>query len=93
MPRGIPKSKTPLEAGTTPVGATSDNPNPHSDQVNTGADQSASVPSVEAGAEQEKAKPVKTVRMKRDESFPAPHTADVHPDEVANWKLHDWVEA
>jgi hypothetical protein len=35
-----------------------------------------------------------TVKMKRDpEFFPAPHTADVHPDEVDNWKKRDWVVA
>lgn len=34
-----------------------------------------------------------TVRMVRDDRYPEPHEADVHPDEVENWKLHDWVEA
>ncbi len=36
----------------------------------------------------------KTVRMVRDSDlFPAPHEADVHPDEVENMKRHDWREA
>lgn len=36
----------------------------------------------------------KTVKMTRDESqFPAPHEADVHPDEVANYSAAGWVEA
>jgi hypothetical protein len=35
----------------------------------------------------------KTIRMTRDESHPAPHSADVHPNEVDEWKLRDWVEA
>lgn len=35
----------------------------------------------------------KTVRMSRDqEQFPAPHSADVHPDEVANFQASGWVE-
>jgi hypothetical protein len=37
---------------------------------------------------------VQTVKMKRDpEFFPAPHTADVHPDEVDHWKKRDWFVA
>ena len=32
-----------------------------------------------------------TVAMTRDDSrHPAPHTADVHPDEVANWQAAGW---
>jgi len=35
----------------------------------------------------------KLVKMERDkEQWPAPHTADVHPDEVENMKQHGWVE-
>lgn len=31
------------------------------------------------------------VRMKRDpEQFPAPHSADVHPNEVANYAAAGW---
>jgi len=34
------------------------------------------------------------VRMVRDASVhPAPHTADVHPDEVANYALGGWAKA
>jgi len=45
------------------------------------------------GEEAPKPAAVATVRMVRDDRYPEPHTADVHPDEVANWKLCDWVEA
>lgn len=35
-----------------------------------------------------------TVHMIRDpEQFPAPHSADVHPDEVANYAAGGWVRA
>jgi hypothetical protein len=80
----------------TPTGATNDAPGgvaaPSGDaQAPTQADEvKAPEPAPEPVAAPKKAK---AVRMKRDESFPGPHTADVHPDEVANWKLHDWVEA
>jgi hypothetical protein len=34
------------------------------------------------------------VRMVRDASaFPAPHSADVHPDEVENFRAGGWQEA
>lgn len=34
---------------------------------------------------------IKLVLMARDaEQFPAPHTAEVHPDEVENYKAADW---
>lgn len=48
----------------------------------------------DAEAPAAKAKKVKTVRMKRDpEFYEAPNEADVHPDEVENWKMQNWVEA
>jgi hypothetical protein len=32
-----------------------------------------------------------TVKMRRDpELNPAPHEADVHPDEVAHFRAHGW---
>ena len=34
----------------------------------------------------------KTVAMVRDETYPEPRTADVHPDEVDNWKKFGWTE-
>jgi hypothetical protein len=35
----------------------------------------------------------KLVRMVRDASaFPAPHSADVHPDEVENFRAGGWQE-
>lgn len=36
-----------------------------------------------------------TVKMVRnEEQFPkGPHTADVHPDEVANWSAYGWTVA
>lgn len=37
---------------------------------------------------------VKTVRLVRDaEVYPAPHTCDCHPDEVANYASGGWVKA
>jgi hypothetical protein len=30
------------------------------------------------------------VKMRRDPVFGDPTTADVHPDEVANWQEHGW---
>lgn len=37
---------------------------------------------------------VKTVHMVRDaKHYPAPHTADVHPDEVAAYMLGGWHKA
>ena len=30
------------------------------------------------------------VRMERDPAYGEPTTADVHPDEVANWLEHNW---
>lgn len=37
--------------------------------------------------------PVPTVPMVRDPVYGEPTTADVHPDEVANWQEHGWVVA
>lgn len=35
-----------------------------------------------------------TVAMVRNaEQYPAPHTADVHVDEVENWAKHGWLLA
>jgi len=34
--------------------------------------------------------PVVTVAMVRDPAYGTPITADVHPDEVANWQAHGW---
>ncbi len=35
-----------------------------------------------------------TIKMKRDpEAFPAPHFADVHPDEVENYRAGGFVPA
>jgi hypothetical protein len=50
----------------------------------------APAPAMEAQA----APASKLVRMVRDESaFPAPHGADVHPDEVENFRGRGWQEA
>lgn len=38
-----------------------------------------------------KAQVTKTVSMVRDETYPDPRTADVHPDEIENWKLFGWT--
>ena len=50
-----------------------------------------------AKSKTDKAAPARSaslVRMVRDsEQFPAPHEADVHPDEVANFAADGWVEA
>jgi len=36
---------------------------------------------------------VKLVKMSRDaEQHPAPHTADVHPDEVENFEAGGWTK-
>lgn len=35
---------------------------------------------------------VTAVAMVRDETYPEPRSADVHPDEVENWKLNGWVK-
>ena len=35
----------------------------------------------------------KTIRMIRGERYPEPRTADVHPDEVANYRLGGWTAA
>lgn len=36
----------------------------------------------------------KTVKMVRDaEVYPEPHSADVHPDEVENFKAAGWAKA
>lgn len=37
--------------------------------------------------------PVQTVAMTRDPVYGGPTTADVHPDEVANWQANGWVIA
>ena len=35
----------------------------------------------------------KLVRMVRDaDAYPAPHSADVHPDEVENFAVGGWVK-
>lgn len=39
------------------------------------------------------AEAVATVRMTRDADYPAPHHADVHPAEVANFAIGGWVVA
>lgn len=37
---------------------------------------------------------IKTVAMVRDsEQYPAPHVADVHPDEVENYAAGGWMAA
>lgn len=46
----------------------------------------------QAKAEEPKAAP-KLVKMKRDESGPAPHSADVHPAEVENYAAAGWEKA
>lgn len=33
------------------------------------------------------------VKMKRDENGPAPHSADVHPDEVESFAAAGWERA
>lgn len=35
--------------------------------------------------------PVALVAMTRDPIYGEPTTAEVHPDEVANWQEHNWV--
>jgi hypothetical protein len=48
----------------------------------------------EAPAEKVEAKAdAKLVRMVRDESYPEPREADVHPDEVDNFAAGGWVKA
>lgn len=40
---------------------------------------------------EKKEQPVKLVKMVRNEDeYPAPHSADVHPDEVENMKSAGW---
>lgn len=34
----------------------------------------------------------KTVAMVRDESYPEPRNAEVHPEEVEEWAKHGWVK-
>jgi hypothetical protein len=47
-------------------------------------------PKEKASAPKEKV--VKNVKMVRDpEQYPAPHTADVHPNEVKNYALGGWM--
>ena len=42
----------------------------------------------------EKPAEVVLVKMKRDPThWPAPHTADVHPNEVNNYRVGGWHEA
>jgi len=39
-----------------------------------------------------KKQPAQTVRMVRNpDEYPAPHSADVHVDEVAAWQRHGWI--
>lgn len=46
-----------------------------------------------APAEEAPAKAAKLVRMVRDaDAYPAPHSADVHPDEVENFAAGGWVK-
>jgi hypothetical protein len=41
---------------------------------------------------EESAKPIAIVQMVRDaKEYPAPHSADVHPDEVENYKVGGWT--
>jgi hypothetical protein len=47
----------------------------------------------ETEAQEAPAKAAKLVRMVRDESYPEPHSADVHPDEVDNFAAGGWVKA
>lgn len=47
----------------------------------------------ETKPEAKKEQDVKLVKMVRGEEFPAPHAADVHPDEVNNYALGGWVRA
>ena len=50
-------------------------------------------PTAKPDGETAMAKKPSLVRMVRDESHPAPHTADVHPDEVENFRAGGWEEA
>lgn len=34
----------------------------------------------------------KTVAMVRDETYPEPRNAEVHPEEVEEWAKHGWVK-
>lgn len=34
----------------------------------------------------------KVVAMVRSEEYPEPRTANVHPEEVDEWKKHGWTE-
>lgn len=46
------------------------------------------------GETQEQAQKIAFVKMIRNnEAYPAPHTANVHPDEVVNYQLGGWVVA
>ena len=36
---------------------------------------------------------IKTIKMTRDESYPLPHSVDVHPDEIENYKTAGFVES
>lgn len=36
---------------------------------------------------------VELVKMVRDENYPEPHTAEVHPDEVVNYTDAGWTPA
>lgn len=38
-------------------------------------------------------RPVSLVRMVRNPEYPEPHEADVHPDEVFNWRAGGWEMA
>lgn len=52
----------------------------------------ASQAEVQADAAALAASAVELVQMQRDpDMYPAPHMADVHPDEVDNYAAHGWV--
>lgn len=54
-------------------------------------DQTEGTDSVAAAAQQQSAQLVRMVRSTDD--YPPPHTADVHPDEVANFSGGGWLPA
>ena len=46
-----------------------------------------------SGAGRDPEQQIVLVKMVRDPIYGEPCTADVHPDEVANWQEHGWVIA
>lgn len=49
---------------------------------------------IEGANEQEgtqDAKPQTVAMVRNPEEYPAPHSADVHPDEVQNYRVNGWV--